>query len=983
MLKAIKTLTADILNAMATGDAAEAMALAKLGPKYLPVCPADHKGVSRQHLEKCQKPGKAPLLAKWPDKASDDPNVLGHWFNRRMNLNLGMTLGAEVGVVGFDIDGDYGRIKMKQLFNGLVPLTWEFSTPTGGSRLLFRVPVGVKLRKFADVNPLAKHEELAFLADGQMTVIPPSMHQNGGQYLWITGRGPGDISLADLPDHVLDQMRSVKVKSVSKRPIKQTTVERTSSASPTEVTLASDCDKKWTLSSKKQDELQILASKCEVIKDAISEQRFNGCSEPHWHHITSMLVRAGYADAALTFSKLSQKHDQRSEQRILEMESEGSRATYGPTRCSTFGCDPKKIAKCHPSVRLDKRTQEPTNSPITLLLTSKKKASLSNSLSLEEYIHLIKGNHGIHQGHLCKIKYNNEGQADYFPLTNFVARIAKSTVKDNGSDRLTFYEIDGLLISSQKRLPAIQVPAQDFESMKWLTMWGPEPNLFPGHAVRDLVRFAIQSTAPAAINERIFTHLGWVKIDEKWAYLHAGGALGMPNIKVELEPRLQNYRLPDSFTDAKAAMKASLNLLNIAPHRVTLVLWALTYLSPLCECLRWLGIEPKFLVWLFGYTGSRKTTLAKLFLSHFGDLLEHPPASFKDTANSVEKRGFDTKDSLLLIDDYHPTSSPKVKQSMELLAQQILRGYGDRVARGRMKQDTSLRVDYPPRGNAIITAEDLIGGGSSVARLFPTELYKTDVNLDLLTKAQQDFEMLGSAMTGYLEWVAQAMNATDFPDLRQLFVEKRHEASQLGIHGRLVEASVWLYLGLHVGLEYAESVGAINIDLGQGLRTEGWEVFLRIASEQGKQVADNKASARFVAIVSQLLANKTIHTDDIHKELLPETVPRSSCHVGWHDDRYYYFLPGVLYNQISQFLSRQGEQFPISESMLWKELADAGVTHTETTKENGRERRHFLVKKTAKKQRVRMLWVKRNVLEEREEERPHRQSAVKPPKVGA
>lgn len=956
-----ENLTAARLNSLSTAEAAVIMAHAELGPKYLPLCPADHKGVSDKHKQACPRPGKVPLIAKWPEKATDNPNALQQWFSKRPNLNLGMTLGGQVGVVGFDIDGAYGQSKMEQLFDNNIPPTWQFSTPGGGSRLLFRVPQGATIRKFTDSKSEAEHEELALLADGQMTVIPPSTHHNGGQYLWLDGRGPGDLPVADLPTAILERMTKGK-------PGKQVAAAEVSTLRPNgDSSHSSKAKLEQSLLS--QDELGLLSAHCKVMEESLSEQRLQGCSETQWHYIVSMLTKAGFTDTAMAFSQMSKKHNKHSERRILEMDAERLDTSYGPTRCTTFGCSQEQIATCHASVQLDGHTEEPTNSPVTLLFSAKKKKTKAKKLTVNEYIALMSDNHDIRQQSLCKVKYKKEGEAEHIPLANFVARIVKFVEKDNGAEKLTFYEIDGLLIHSKRRLPSIQVPAQDFEGMKWLTMWGPEPNLYPGFTVRDLVRFAIQSTAPAAINERIFTHLGWIKLDDQWVYLHAGGALGVPHVKVELESRLQNYQLTGWNINSKEAMEASLKLLNIAPHRVTLVLWALTYLSPLCEWLRQLGIEPKFLVWLHGYTGSRKTTLAKLFLCHFGNLLEHPPASFKDTANSVEKRGFDTKDSLLLIDDYHPTSSPSEKKKMESLAQQILRGYGDRVGRGRMKQDTSLRPDYPPRGNALVTAEDLLSGSSSVARLFPAELLKTDVNLELLTQAQLKFENLNVAMSGYLNWVGHIMNESESErsELREIFVEKRRAASQLGVHGRLVEAAAWLYLGLSCGLKYAESVGALTTEVGQTLRNEGWNAFLEVANEQGQQVTEIKPSMRFITIVSQLLANQSIYCDDVHKQIVPETIPKNSSLVGWKDDKYYYLLPDLIYNEVSQFLSRRGEQFPVSATTLWKELDDAGLIQTEASTESGKPKKRYLVKKTINKQRQRLLWLKKDSLHEKVE----------------
>lgn len=937
------SLTAEALNAMTTGEAAAAMARAELGPKYLPICPPDHKGVSPRHS--CKNPGKAPILTNWPAKASDDPTVLNGWFKRRVSLNLGMTLGGESGVVGFDVDGEYGRSKMEELFDGNIPHTWQFSTPGGGARFLFRLPKGQRLRKYKDVNTKAKHEELALLADGQMTIIPPSWHQNGGQYRWIPGRGPGDLPLAELPDRVLARML---------------TPQQTNSAS------SGRRSGRHQLVKPSDPDLQKLADRCLVVKEALAEQVGDGCAEERWYAITSMLVRAGYADAALAFSELSSKHDSHSEQRIRQMVDEGDSTALGPTKCTTFGCDADQIARCHGSARKSRRTGEISNTPAAFLLSGLVGAASAKQTTLASYSNLLPSRYRLHYDSLCQVKVNKDGSLDHFPLANFVARIDKIITKDDGAERIKLYRIVGAIISSGKELPPIDVPASDYDSMKWLAKWGPEPNILPGNQIKDTVRHAIQSTASKSTDEQIFAHLGWVKIDGVWRYLHAGGALGLSNVKVELDDRLQQYALPAASSNPGKAMQASLNLLDIAPLRVTLVLWSLVYLTPLCEMLRQMRLEPKFLVWLSGPTGTRKTSLAMVFLSHFGDFPE-PPASFKDTANTVEKRAFDTKDSLLLIDDFHPTGSPKDKRDMENVAQKTLRGYGDRISRGRMKQDTTLRKGYRPRGMALATAEDMVNGSSSVARLVPAELLKEEVNLDKLTEAQRESRKLSEAMSGYLEWVGQAMNAPPDDSLKNLFFEKRNEAASLGVHGRLVDASSLLYIGLYSGLAYAEIVGAITSARRNQLLGEAWRIFLGAANEQEEQVTEFNASNRFVTIVSQLLASQSIYTGSIRKEPLPETVPKTSTNVGWHDDNYFYFLPELIYNEVCQFLSRRGEQFPVSPTTLWRELAHVSLTRTETSKENGKERRHSLAKKTINGHRQRLLWMKRDALHEKVE----------------
>ncbi|AIQ38557.1 hypothetical protein R50345_30445 [Paenibacillus sp. FSL R5-0345] len=705
-----------------------------------------------------------------------------------------------------------------------------------------------------------------------------------------------------------------------------------------------------------------LKKSCLRFTDDWERQQQHGLDEETWFRWSAVFTNTGLLDKALEFSRASHKHSQQSERRIQEM----TKSDRGPTRCETMGCSGDQMHQCFGDQVSKNEAGEITNSPAAFLTGTKSKAPAALPDHIKEKEALLPSRYSLEGKNLCVVQTDKEGNRNDIPLANFFAWINKTVVKDDGSEQQRFYELEGVLMNNRKRLHPIHVASGDFDSMKWLEQWGPEPNIQPGNKVRDTVRHAIQTTASGATTERVFAHLGWVEVDGVPRYLHAAGAVGAKDVKVEIDPRLENYRLPTSSGDRKEAMKASLMLLDIAPHRVTLPLLGLTFLSPLCEWLRTVHLEPKFLMWLHGYTGTRKTTLAKLFLCHFGDLLERPPASFKDTANSVEKRGFDVKDSLLLIDDYHPASALKEAKGMSQLAEQILRAYGDRVGRGRMRQDTSLRPGYPPRGMAIVTAEDVLDRGSSVARLFPVELRQGDVDLHKLTTAQQQAQMLSQAMVGYLEWLGQAMSESD-DRLTEIFYERRNEASQLHVHGRLVEAAAWLYLGLQLGLDYAESVGAIEHGRKNELLREAWEGFVSTASEQGEQVAEVKATTRFVSIVGELLANRTIYTEAA-KPLSEGDIPKSGTHVGWHDSNYYYFLPDVLYNAVSRFLSAQGTHFPISSQTLWKQLAEEGITLTETSKENGKERRHNLVKKTVGGQRSRKLCVKAELLRGKDDE---------------
>ena len=65
--------------------------------------------------------------------------------------------------------------------------------------------------------------------------------------------------------------------------------------------------------------------------------------------------------------------------------------------------------------------------------------------------------------------------------------------------------------------------------MKWVNAnLGPKAIIFPGFGLPDRTRAAIQHLSGEYPTKKVYTHLGWRKIDGKWFYLHAGGSIG-PN----------------------------------------------------------------------------------------------------------------------------------------------------------------------------------------------------------------------------------------------------------------------------------------------------------------------------------------------------------------------------------------------------------------------------------------------------------------------
>ncbi len=266
-------------------------------------------------------------------------------------------------------------------------------------------------------------------------------------------------------------------------------------------------------------------------------------------------------------------------------------------------------------------------------------------------------------------------------LCNFLPYIVSEVSVDDGAEVKMVLRLGGVH-SSGRVLPEIDVTGAELGNFNWLIeRWGADCVLEPERSVKEYVRHAIQQTAENAERIKIYHVTGWKLIDNHWEYL-------LPNdgkYDVSLRGKLSRYEKADNWKISDLAnVFFMVNTMPFAPDEITLPLLAFTFLTPLSEFLHQANCEPKFVLCLLGRTGTRKSTLAALFLSFFGRFNSSDlPLSFRDTANSIMYNAFSLKDVLTCIDDFHPSGRKEAAKLTET-AQLIMRGYGDRIGRGKL-----------------------------------------------------------------------------------------------------------------------------------------------------------------------------------------------------------------------------------------------------------------------------------------------------------
>jgi len=208
----------------ATGCLEAALEYHGFGLSVVACCPHDHQGIGEWHLNPpngkppCTSPGKA-VWHKWKalQKKPATESVIRGWFRKVPNSNVGILLGEASNVVRADVDSEAARTQLLAMNGGVEPVTWTFTTDTGGFGYLWAVEPGTPLKTTIHGQD-GQHSELRFQANGAQTVMPPSIHPKGGVYRWVPGRGTGEVELATAPPWLLAELAPEKPKPPAGEP---------------------------------------------------------------------------------------------------------------------------------------------------------------------------------------------------------------------------------------------------------------------------------------------------------------------------------------------------------------------------------------------------------------------------------------------------------------------------------------------------------------------------------------------------------------------------------------------------------------------------------------------------------------------------------------------------------------------------------------------------------------------------------------------
>lgn len=512
----------------------------------------------------------------------------------------------------------------------------------------------------------------------------------------------------------------------------------------------------------------------------------------------------------------------------------------------------------------------------------------------------------------------DKGEA-WIPLTNFNAKIVCELTYDDGVETRKEF---GIVASRRNLTYRFSVSAAQFSSMNWVPeQIGSTAYVEPGQSTSKRAAVAIQVLSGDVPRRTVYGHTGWQKIGGVYAYLHADGAIGpngpVQNIVVELPKELSLAVLPDpgDLDALKAAVRASIDLIDLAQDTVSVSLLGCTYRSVLGGGDISGGVT--------GETGNFKTAFVVLMQAHFGAGFDaaHIPANWSNTPNQLEELAFFAKDMALMIDEYMPGQVHFDRQVYQSKAERVLRNQGNMGGRGRMSKDRKLVPSRPPRGTILFTGEELPEGASLRARMAASEIQPGSIDRYKLTTAQQLAAKgtYASAMAGFIQYLAP-----QFEEAQAIFkidVRTAREKALTADHSRTADVMGQLMAAWSMWLTYATDIGAISEEEALKLADRVWQALLVLGSEQTVLQDESDPVTKFRDLLFSCfragkahLRNKDSHTkpppkagtwgwveygiDEKTGEVLME--PKGTP-VGWADDKYVYLDPSAVFKVTNDF----------------------------------------------------------------------------------
>ena len=383
-------------------------------------------------------------------------------------------------------------------------------------------------------------------------------------------------------------------------------------------------------------------------------------------------------------------------------------------------------------------------------------------------------------------------------------------------------------------------------------------------------------------------YTGWDKNHENF-YMPNGvvdknGFREFTDVSVELGDIPSYYSLykllPAANDEEKQRIveKIKENLLKVFPYSITLPYLAYIFSAPLYSFIP--RAKPTIL-FIYGITGSFKTSYTQVMLSFFGNFIGATLESFTSTINAITAAGSRIKDAPFVVDDYKQSTT----NANGMIS--LIQGAGDRQGRGRLNRNGNMQGGNFIRGNFIATGEDIpkFKEASVLARCFLLPVNSVG-DKERLTASQNLAGELPKLMSGFIQFLINKK----YPEEQWLCMFDTVRREYKTRHMRTAETAAMLTISWNLLAEYL-GIEDLTVAFKDNL-----EYLLR---NMNILVANESAASVFMDTLISLLEDGTV-----------EIIPKDSNFnhqdmtkvVGYHDNKKVYILKGKAMSVVNERL---------------------------------------------------------------------------------
>lgn len=474
--------------------------------------------------------------------------------------------------------------------------------------------------------------------------------------------------------------------------------------------------------------------------------------------------------------------------------------------------------------------------------------------------------------------------------------------------------------------------------------------------VETSVRQQITDKLPVRLKQTLH---GWSKITGKMIYFHDG--IYCDNVDVSTKNKIvvdrQLYNSNQQLRDTLSQMMNVSNNLSI-----TAPLVATALLGILFRLFTEAGISPQFAVFIYGASGTMKTSFSKILFTLFNtdDIQQNRiVSSFKDTVTSYEMRFKESRDSVLLLDDYHPSVDVKNKKAMELKAEEMIRFVGDGIGKNRSNASLEDVKGNRPEGMLVITGEETLGTNSTLLRTLFIRIQKGDIIPEVLSIFQKNTYWWPTFLQRFIDFIQLYYDDTvlyikDHIDILREKYKSHFKEMRPCDQMVVLELAYQVLGGFLLDLKYLPSEANIFI-------TNCINACFAAVKNSYEQCRRNS-----IEVIYSIALYNCIISNEIH---IAKDLKQYECNPSLYQgylDNVYYILDSVLINiKVNNYLTKSGNPVCLSETEGINQLKAAGllITSKNGKNANGSPKILLKVKVTINSQRLYMLKISRDALE--------------------